>query len=79
MKKNIKYEDAMLSLEDIVKKLEAGTLTLDESLSAFEEAVCLVKICNEKLESAEQKVRILTEGEDGVITDIPFIQNQDET
>ena len=32
----------------------------------------LVKICNEKLECAERRVRILTEGADGVITDMPF-------
>ena len=72
MKKNIKFEEALISLEEIVKKLESGSLSLDESLESFEEAIKLVKICNEKLESAEQRVRILTEGQDGVITDAPF-------
>ena len=72
MEKNIKFEQALLSLEEIVKKLESGSLSLDESLAAFEEAIGLVKICNEKLENAEQKVRILTEGNDGTITDVPF-------
>jgi exodeoxyribonuclease VII small subunit len=68
----MKFEEAMTSLEDIVKKLESGSLSLDESLEAFEEAVSLVKLCNRKLESAEQKVRILTAGDDGTITDLPF-------
>lgn len=72
MKNNMKFEEAMTSLEDIVKKLESGSLSLDESLEAFEEAVRLVKLCNRKLESAEQKVRILTVGDDGAITDLPF-------
>jgi exodeoxyribonuclease VII small subunit len=72
MKKNINFEEAMSSLEEIVKKLESGTLTLDESISEFENAVKLVKICNEKLEAAEQRVRILTEGQDGTVTDMPF-------
>ena len=72
MEKNIKFEQALLSLEEIVKKLESGSLSLDESLAAFEEAIGLVKICNEKLENAEQKVRILTEDNDGTITDVPF-------
>lgn len=72
MKKNINFEEAMSSLEEIVKKLESGTLTLDESISEFENAVKLVKICNEKLEAAEQRVRILTEGQDGTVTDKPF-------
>jgi exodeoxyribonuclease VII small subunit len=72
MKKDIKFEEAMSSLEDIVKKLEANSLSLDESLSAFEEAVKLVKLCNSKLENAENKVRILTEEADGSVTDKPF-------
>ena len=79
MKKNMKFEEAMIALEDIVKKLESGSVSLDESLSAFEEAVSLVKFCNEKLETAEQKVRILIEGADGEITDKPFSEFADET
>ncbi len=72
MKKDMKFEEALASLEDIVKKLESNSFSLDESLGAFEEAVKLVKLCNKKLEDAEQKVRILTEGESGMITDAPF-------
>ena len=79
MKKNIKFDDAILALEDIVKRLESGNFTLDESIGAFEEAVHLVKICNERLEAAEQKVRMLTEGENGIITDVPFTKEDDET
>ena len=79
MEKKISFEEAMLSLEDIVKKLESGNFTLDESIGAFEEAIHLVKICNEKLEAAEQKVRMLTEGENGIITDVPFVKEDDET
>ena len=69
----------MLSLEDIVKKLEGGELALDDSLKAFEEAVGYVKICNEKLEAAEQKVKILLKGNEGTITDAPFDLEIDET
>lgn len=70
--KNIDFESAILKLEGEVKKLEAGNMSLDESIKAFEEAVKLVKVCNERLESAERGVRILTEGTDGSITDMPF-------
>ena len=73
MKKDMKFEEALSSLEDIVKKLESNSFSLDESLGAFEEAVRLVKLCNKKLEDAEQKVRILTEGEDGAVTDTAFL------
>lgn len=72
MKKTQSFEEAMLSLEDIVKKLEGGGLSLDESLASFEEAIKLVRFCNEKLEAAEQKVRILVEGADGLVSDAPF-------
>ena len=75
MKNTLTFEKAMLSLEDIVKKLESGGLSLDESLQSFEEAIKLVRFCNEKLEAAEQKVRILVEGEDGSVSDAPFDTN----
>lgn len=79
MKKNMKFEEAITSLDDIVKKLEASSLSLDESLLAFEEAVKLIKFCNQKLESAEQRVRILVEGADGTVTDEPFNGSVDAT
>lgn len=70
--KNMNFEEAIKKLESEVKRLESGNMTLDESIDAFEEAIKLVKICNEKLESAERRVRILTENSDGTITDLPF-------
>ena len=79
MKKNIKFEEAIASLEDITRRLDSGELALDESLIAFEEGIKLIKLCNEKLENAEQKVRILTENSDGVISDLPFAEGDDET
>ena len=66
------FEEAFSQLEDIVKKLEGGGLSLDESLEAFEKAVKLVKLCNEKIEKAEAKAKILVEGADGSVTDAPF-------
>ncbi len=72
MKKDIKFEEALEKLEDAVRRLESGNMSLDDSLVTFEEAVKLVKICNEKLEGAEQRVRILTESADGCVSDAPF-------
>ena len=78
MKKDMKFEDAVLALEEIVRNLESNTFTLDESLSAFEEAVSLVKHCSVALGNAEQRVRMLTEAQDGTITDVPFVGSDDE-
>ncbi|MBO5945122.1 MAG: exodeoxyribonuclease VII small subunit [Clostridia bacterium] len=72
MKKNISFEEAMINLEEAIARLEGGTLSLDESLKTFEDAVALVKVCNEKITSAEQRVRMLIEGADGTVTDVPF-------
>ena len=76
MNKNIKFEEALEKLDSIVAKLEAGSVALDESLTLFEEGVALIKLCNEKLDSAEQKVKILTEAEDGTVADAPFISDE---
>ena len=68
MKQNLdkqSFESAMKRLEEIVALLEDGKTPLDDSLAAFEEGVALVRICNEKLTQAEQKVRILIENEEG--------------
>ena len=73
----MKFEEAMLKLEESVRLLEGGTLSLDESIEKYEEALKYVRICNDTLEKAEQKVRILTESTDGSISDRPF--DQDET
>ena len=71
-KKDLTFEESIEALEASLAKLESGELTLDGSLSEFEEAIRLVKSCTEKLEDAKQRVRILTEGADGAVTDAPF-------
>ncbi len=76
MNKDIKFEEAIEKLDSIVSKLESGSAALDESLALFEEGVALIKLCNKKLDTAEQKVRILIESEDGHVTDAPFINDE---
>ena len=78
MKKDIKFEQAIESLDTAVTKLESGELSLDESLKVFEEAISLIKICNERLSAAEQKIRVLVESGDGSVTDAPFDLSTDE-
>ncbi|KFO66514.1 exodeoxyribonuclease VII small subunit [Smithella sp. SCADC] len=54
-----KFEDALEKLEDIVKKMEAGDIPLDESLKSFEEGIRLVRFCSAKLEETERRVEVL--------------------
>ncbi len=63
-KKEVKFEDAMTSLEKITKELESDDLSLDESLNKFEEGMKLSKTCSEILDSAEKKITILLDGEE---------------
>ncbi|MBQ8351737.1 MAG: exodeoxyribonuclease VII small subunit [Clostridia bacterium] len=74
MKKNeqMTFEEAMAKLEEIVRMLENGKEGLEASLSSFEEGIALVKYCNEKLTKAEQKVRILMQGEGGELQEVDF-------
>ncbi len=53
------FEDALKRLEEIVRVLEGGQSPLDKSLDLYSEAVALVKLCNSKLDAAEQKVIML--------------------
>jgi exodeoxyribonuclease VII small subunit len=53
------FEDALNKLEELVRTLEQGELTLNKSLTIFEEGMKLAKFCNKKLEQAEQKIEIL--------------------
>lgn len=65
----MKFEEALERLQDIVGKLEAGDVSLDESLKLFEEGVRLSSLCSGKLESVEKKIELLVEKSDGLSTE----------
>ena len=69
---NIKFEQAMQRLEEIMRSLEDGELTLDEALSSYDEAVKLVKVCSDRLTEAETRVKMLVKSQDGSVSDCPF-------
>ena len=77
MKKEMNFEEAMQSLEEITRRLEGGELPLEEAIGAYERAVELVKICNEKLEAAEKRVKLITEAADGSASASDFVKNAD--
>ena len=59
-----KFEESIKELEKIVKTLEDGDPSLDESLKNFEKGITLIKVCQKELESAENKIKELTEDGD---------------
>jgi len=58
---NLSFEEALEELEKLVAQLEQGDLPLDQALKAYERGVALTHACQQSLEKAEQKVRILSE------------------
>lgn len=62
-----KFEETINKLEDIVRKLENGDVTLDESLSLFEQGIKLSKSCQKMLDNAEKKVSVLMVNDDGEV------------
>ncbi len=63
MTEKIDFETALKSLEDIVKKLETGECTLEESIALFEKGMANVKECQGALKEAEIKISKLNEVE----------------
>ena len=60
MNKGIHFEQSISELEEIVKQLEKGELSLDDSLKQFEKGIHLARCCQEVLNQAEQKIELLT-------------------
>jgi exodeoxyribonuclease VII small subunit len=59
------FETLYNELEEAIRRLEAGDLSLDESLALFARASALAEQCNSLLDGAELRVRQLTEQPDG--------------
>ena len=70
--KELTFEESMENLEKIVKELEEGNLTLDESVKKFKEGMDLSKKCNDMISNAEKEISILIEKEDGTVVEEDF-------
>ena len=66
------FETALKRLEEIVKKLENGDLSLDSALELFEEGIKLSRLCHTKLEEAERRVEILLKNGSGQARAVSF-------
>lgn len=59
------FEQSLSDLEEIVAKLEAGDLPLEESLKLFEEGIRLSRTCRERITSATRRIEILMKETNG--------------
>lgn len=71
-KKKMDFEGSMVRLEEIVSLLERGDAPLEQAMTLFEEGAKLLRECTRQLDQAEQKVTLLTAGEDGQPVEEPF-------
>ncbi|MFT7687529.1 MAG: exodeoxyribonuclease VII small subunit [Candidatus Azotimanducaceae bacterium] len=76
-KKRYPFEESLAKLEALVEKMESGELSLEDSLSTFEEGIKLTRSCQDALKQAEQKVQILME-KGGEVSTEPFPEREDD-
>jgi exodeoxyribonuclease VII small subunit len=79
MSEELTFEETLKQLEDVVARLERGdSLTLNESLTAFEEGVRLTRLCRKTLDDAELRVQQLIEDDESEM-DVPPTGTEGET
>ena len=61
----LNFERAMERLETIVEQMESGKLALEDLIVRYEEGMNLVKVCQERLATAEQKIEIIARNNAG--------------
>ncbi len=71
------FEGNLRRLKEVVRLLEEGNLSLEESLKYFEEGVKLYRDCNNVLNNAQQKISLLLE-EDNIIKEKPFLVGEED-
>ncbi|HBL82318.1 MAG TPA: exodeoxyribonuclease VII small subunit [Clostridiales bacterium] len=71
------FEESITELEQIVTLLESGDAPLDEAVALFEKGMKLSAKCHDQLDKAEQKVKLLTENEEGVVKTTDFNSGED--
>lgn len=75
---DLKFEDCLSRLEQIVAQLEAGNLSLEDSLKVFEEGIGLARRCAKYLSDAERRIEILAKDDTGALTQKPLAWDADE-
>lgn len=71
------FEESLKELEEIVRELERGELSLDESIETFQRGMILSKDLSKMLDDMEKRVTILIEDENGMIKEENFIGTGD--
>lgn len=76
-KKESGFEEKLRRLDEIVRLLERGEVSLEESLKLYTEGAELIRLCTVQLDQAEQMVVRLQKGSDGEPIELPFDVEQE--
>lgn len=71
-KKKQTFEDSMNALEEIVKEMESGRLTLEEAVNKYETGMKYSKLCLDILDKTEKKITLLRSDDSGNLIEEPF-------
>lgn len=72
------FEQTLKALEELVERLESGELSLEESLSCFEQGVALAGRCQKQLDQAEARIEQLVRDGNGRLQTEPFAPEADQ-
>lgn len=77
-KKEEKFEETLERLQGLVRELESGDCSLEDSIKKFEEGMALARSCQERLSQAEQKIEILLKADKNGVRSEPFGDGPEE-
>ncbi|HEY9033309.1 MAG TPA: exodeoxyribonuclease VII small subunit [Pseudomonadales bacterium] len=69
--KTASFEQSLQTLEQLVRQMDSGELSLEQSLGVFEQGIGLIRQCQQQLQQAEQKVQLLVDN-NGELQTRPF-------
>lgn len=70
--KDLSFEEALAQLENIVRELESGHIKLDDAVNAYEKAVTLKQLCENKLQNAQLKIEKIEISPQGSVSTSEF-------
>ena len=65
----VSFEQALMQLETLVRDIESGKVPLEESIAKYEQGTKLLQQCRGILDRAEQQIRLLSQSENGQLTE----------
>lgn len=75
-KKPASFEEALVQLHEIVRELESGERSLDDSLKLYEQGIASLRTCHTFLDQAEQRIKKLVAGAGGKVNEEPFASGE---